>query len=258
MSTTFFPGAGLDSAYPEDLIISSPDSVFFCCHSARLLSASQNGFAGYLAAGLERSIKTSELGPVISFPDHSDVLNVLLHALYSMPCSHYSPSNETVRQTLAAMVRYQVPLEAYVNPSSPIFSLFLANAAYSPLEPYAIAASFGLDELASSISVHLVSASLCSINDALAHEIGPVYLKRLFFLHLGRTEALKRLLITPPSTHESLPECNPADQRRVTKAWTLAAAYLSWDARPGMILLPVSYSSFTHSIAHGIPRKICP
>jgi len=60
----------------------------------------------------------------------------------------------------------------------------------------------------------LLSYSLASLTNELAVKMGPLYLKRLFFLHLGRIEALKRLLLPPPQP-----------------AWALASAYLAWDAR---------------------------
>lgn len=246
VSTTFFPGAGLDSS-PEDLVILSSDSVFFYCHSTRLLAASDNGFNGLLRAHIKHNPTDFDSGQIHSFPDDSTVLNVVLHTIYSMSCSHYSPSHNTIQEAVAAMVRYGISLKAYIAPSSPLSSLFLANAAHNPLEIYAIAASFDLYELAASISVHLLSIPLCNITDELAIKIGPVYLRRLFFLHLGRIDALKRLLVSPPLTHEPTQECDLTDQKRVTRAWALASAYLAWDARPGMSLSTVDLVSFFSS-----------
>ena len=68
----------------------------------------------------------------------------------------------------------------------------------------------------------------------MAAKIGPIYLKKLFFLHLGRTDALKRLLLPPPHPHAPTPTCDFMEQKKLTRAWALASAYLTWDARPDM------------------------
>lgn len=234
VSTTFFPGAGLEPL-PEDLIVLSSDSVFFYVHSHKLLAASHNGFDGLLRRHIKSGVSGSEPDQVLSLPESSTVLNVLLHTLYSMSVSHYSPTHDTITHAVTAMARYGIPIKVYIAPSSPLFSLILANAAISPLEMYALAASFDLFELAASVSVHLLSLPLYSVTDEMAANIGPVYLKRLVFLHLGRIDALKCLLVSPPDPHEPTYECDSSDQKRVTRAWALASAYLAWDARPGMI-----------------------
>lgn len=232
VSTTFFPGAGLEPL-PEDLVIISSDSVFFYVHSHKLLASSHSGFDGILRQHIKRDRSGLDPDQVLSLHEHSAVLNVLLHTLYSMSVSHYSPTHENIADAASAMARYGIPLKVYIAPSTPLFSLILANAAHSPLEMYAIAASFDLYELAASISVHLLSLPLYSVTDEMAARIGPVYLKRLVFLHLGRIDALKRLLVSPPNPHEPTYECDSSDQKRVTRAWALASAYLAWDARPG-------------------------
>ena len=97
----------------------------------------------------------------------------------------------------------------------------------------ALAAAHDLYELAVPVSSHLLSFALHSLTDELALRIGPVYMKRLFFLHLGRLDALKRLLLPPPHPHPPTAGCDFAEQKRLTRAWALASAYLAWDARPG-------------------------
>jgi hypothetical protein len=80
-------------------------------------------------------------------------------------------------------------------------------------------------------------------------QIGPVYLKRLFFLHLGRTEALKRLLLSPPEAHDPVPQCSLLDQKTLTRAWSLATAYFAWDARPDTSVSTLN-SSLTPLVDH--------
>ena len=57
----------------------------------------------------------------------------------------------------------------------------------------------------------------------MAKEMGPVYLKRLFFLHYGRADALKRILAS--SSHPRM------RSHKTEKTLPIASAYLTWDAR---------------------------
>ena len=71
----------------------------------------------------------------------------------------------------------------------------------------------------------------------MAKEVSPVYLKRLFFLHYGRADALERILassLSSPHPHPPTRECDRTEQRKLSRAWVLARAYLAWDARPDL------------------------
>ena len=115
----------------------------------------------------------------------------------------------------------------------PLSTLFLGTAPQVPIEFYALAGAYDLNHLAIPISSFLLSYSLASLTDELAVKMGPLYLKRLFFLHLGRVEALKRLLLPPPQAHGPSANCDFTEQKKLTRAWALASAYLAWDVRPG-------------------------
>ncbi|KAI5118984.1 hypothetical protein M0805_001123 [Coniferiporia weirii] len=229
VSTTFFPGANIDSV-PIDLIIVSSDSVFFYVHSRRLLSASDNEFNSHLP--IKRELLDSD--PILSLPETSLVINILLHTIYSMSCSHYSPSLADLSAAIAALKVYGLPLQTSLAPGSPLATTLLSYAPTHPLEVYVIASSYGLNDIAVSTSPHLLSYPLPTITDEMAIKMGAVYLKKLFFLHLGRTEALKRLILAPPHPHAPTSSCDFVEQKKLTRAWALASAYLTWDARPDM------------------------
>lgn len=233
VSTTFYPGANIDSA-PTDLIILSTDSVFFYVHSQRLLAASTNSFNSFLplSSSLAKKKESPDGDSIISLPETSMVLNILLHTIYGLSCTHYSPTLQDLQTAIVTMKVYGLPVQAYIGPSSPLSHTILAHAPTSPLDVYALAASLNNDALAVSASPHLLSFSLSSLTDEMAGKIGPVYLKRLFFLHLGRLDALKRLLLPPPHPHEAINDCDFTEQKKLTRAWALASAYLTWDARP--------------------------
>lgn len=229
VSTSFYPGSQ-HLPIPPDTILLSSDSVFFYAHAQFLLSASENGFMGLLPPPPPSA---PDQEPIISVPDDSVVLNVILHTLYEMPCAQYSPSFEALVTAVNRLPAYGIIPKTRIAPSAPLFALLLSHAPLHPLELYTLAATYDLYDLAVSISSHLLSFPLATLTDDMAERIGPVYLKRLFFLHFGRSDALKRVLLPPPHPHAPTPECDFTEQKKLTRAWALASAYLAWDARPG-------------------------
>ncbi|KAG6817441.1 hypothetical protein H0H87_008609 [Tephrocybe sp. NHM501043] len=227
VSTTFYPGAHHQGALPDAILLSS-DAVFFYIHSSLLLHVSTNSFHFLLPA---QSPKQHD--PIIDVQENSAILNIILHAIYDISCAHYSPS---FPQLVAAVHRFQfygVDPKSTILPNSPLYSLLLSHAPLYPLELYSLAANYDLHDLAVSTSSHLLSFPLSSLTDEMAQAMGPIYLKRLFFLHFGRSDALKRVLLSPPHPHPPTPCCDFSDQKKLTRAWALASAYLAWDARPG-------------------------
>jgi hypothetical protein len=195
------------------------------------LAASENGFMGLLPPPPPSA---PDQEPVIAVPDDSAVLNVILHTLYEMSCAQYSPSFEVLVTAVNRLPVYGIVPKTRIAPSAPLFSLLLSHAPLHPLELYTLAATYDLYDLAVSISSHLLSFPLATLTDDMAERIGPVYLKRLFFLHFGRSDALKRVLLPPPHPHAPTPECDFTEQKKLTRAWALASAYLAWDARPDL------------------------
>ena len=210
----------------------SPDDVFFYVHSHRLLAASNNGFNRLLPVSAFK--RESDSDPVLHIQETSVVANILLHTIYGMSCLHYCPTIQDLASAVSALQKYGISLDSHIAPSSPLFVTILSHASTSPLEIYALAANNGIHDLAVAVSPHLLSLPLSSLTDDAAAQIGPVYLKRLFFLHLGRIEALKRLLLPPPEMHDPTPICDFEQQKKLTRAWALAASYLTWDAKPDM------------------------
>ncbi|KAH9960460.1 hypothetical protein BC827DRAFT_396882 [Russula dissimulans] len=210
VSTTFFPGAELDML-STDLIILSSDSVFFYIHSHKILAASSNGFNSLLP--LKEQDEPDDVAGILPLHLDSVIVNILLHTIYNMSATHYAPSPEAV---IAAV------------------DCFETYAPRAPIEFYAVSGAYDVQHLAIPISSFLLSYSLATLTDELAVKMGPLYLKRLFFLHLGRVEALKRLLLPPPQSHVPTANCDFTEQKKLTRAWALASAYLAWDVRPDL------------------------
>jgi hypothetical protein len=233
ISTTFHPGAQLGST-PPDVVMVSLDGVFFYVHAPTLLAVSSNGFDGRLPRPTPLVPANKELDPFFTIPEHSSILNILLHTVYDMSCAHYSPPFPTLAAAVNRLQTYGLAPKTHIAPSTPLYTLLLAYAPLFPLELYALAASHDLYDLAVATSSHLLGFPLFSLTDEMAERIGPVYLKRLFFLHFGRSDALKRVLLPPPQPHPPTMGCNFDEQKKLTRAWALAAAYLAWDARPDL------------------------
>jgi hypothetical protein len=232
VSTIFYPGATHSEA-PPDLILLSHDSVFFYVHSDRILDASLNGFNSLLPVRLG-SAPVDGTHSIVVLPETAEVLNVILHTIYTISCSHFSPSLDCITQSVDALRKYGISPKSYIAPNMPLYSLILSRAPLYPIELYALASENDLMDLAVAISSHLLSYNLSNLTDKLAVAIGPIYLKRLFFLHLGRNDALKRLLLSPPALHGPTSDCDFIQQKKLTRAWALATAYLAWDARPDL------------------------
>ncbi|EJD01650.1 uncharacterized protein FOMMEDRAFT_111633 [Fomitiporia mediterranea MF3/22] len=227
VSTTFYPQSEGDDA--NVLIILASDSVFFYVNSNLLISASRNGFNSHLPIARE-----NDSDPILSLPETSAVLNILLHTIYDMSCAHYYPSLADLSAAVTACKTYGIPLKKYIAAGTPLSQALLAYAPTNPLEVYALAASHDLLDLAVTTSSHLLSFQLPTLTDEMAVRIGPVYLKKLFFLHLGRIDALKRLLVVSPPPHAPTQTCDFTEQKAITRAWSLATAYLTWSVRPDL------------------------
>ncbi|KAA1471661.1 hypothetical protein DENSPDRAFT_129282 [Dentipellis sp. KUC8613] len=230
VSVVFHPGSTADSL-ASDLALLTSDDVFFYVHSNKLLAASDNGFNMMLPQG--RIQKFSGDPPLLFVPEDSTVLNIILHTIYNMSAVQFSPTTQAIIDAVDAMATYGIPAKTYIAPSTPLYLHLLADAAINPIDVYALAASLDIFELAVGASSHLLSYSLPSLTDELTAKMGAIYLKRLVFLHLDRCEVLKRLLLPPPSFHPHA-NCGYAEQTTMARAWALASAYLTWDARPDL------------------------
>ncbi|KAI0071361.1 hypothetical protein K474DRAFT_632519 [Panus rudis PR-1116 ss-1] len=227
VSCIFHLDANLD-ALPTDLLLVSSDDVFFHLHRHILLRASTNSFSGLI---MDCSQNRTEM---VNVTETALVLTLVLSSIYALDCTEYAASLDVLLAVVRALKKYGIPVDRCIAPGTPLFQQIVAQAPRNPVEVYAVAAEYNAFELASLVSQHLISLDLSSISDELAARIGPVYLKRLFRLHQERMDVLKGLLLTPPVEHGLTLDCNFVDQKRLTRAWSLAAAGLAWEARPDL------------------------
>ncbi|KAJ7185296.1 hypothetical protein C8R46DRAFT_1287765 [Mycena filopes] len=241
VSNTFLPSIQLNSRLP-DLILLSADLCFFYVHSALLENASANAFHNLLPVAYPSPLEDGSEHdyPILHLPETSSVVNILLHAVYGLDCAEHSPTFGTLVRAVDSMQVYGITPKLTILPSTPLYVLLLAHAPHAPLPLYCLAGRHGIDDLAVAASGHLLSFPLARLTDADATNMGPIYLKRqaalvLCFLHVGRTEALKRALLPPPRGHPPTKACSVTHQHVLTREWALAAARLAEDLRPGYI-----------------------
>jgi len=228
VSTAFYPGAWDERS---DVIFRSSDSVWFYANSSELLRESDNNFHSLLPPAVQPGARDNDPPPVIDVQEDSAAFNIVLHVLYRLSCDKYSPPIEAIEAAVTALQKYGVSVRKHTTPSSPLFSLLVFFNDTAPTELYTFAAKHDLYDLAALTSSYLHSIDLSTLTDDMAERMGPLYLKRLFFLHYGRADALKRILLSPPHPHAPTPDCDFAEQKQLTRAWALASAYLAWDAR---------------------------
>lgn len=226
ISTSFYPGA---HSATTDIVLSSSDFVLFYVNSSVLLDASQYAFGSVICLADHRD-------SVIHIPESAITLNIILHIIYEISCAQHSPPFDAVIYAVNQLPQYGFDLRLCIPSTSPFHGYLLSFAPLFPLELYALAGHYGLNQLAASTSPHLLSYPLANISDKMAERMGAIYLKRLMCLHVKRLNALKNIVLRPPEPHAPTKKCNFKDQSYLSGAWALVAAYLAWDARPGLYL----------------------
>lgn len=222
MSLIFTPDFQVDGLLP-DVVLLSADNVTFHAHSQRLLAASTNFFGGTLAA--------PPLHP-LALPETSVVLNIVLHIVYGMSVLRFQPPFEAADAALAALTStYGVPA-ARLARSPPLFALATSYAPFRPIDVYALAAHYGLEDVAVAVSAHLLAFDVSTLSDELAVKMGSVYFSRLCNLQHVRLAALKNIVLRPPAAHPPTTGCNGDAQRELARAWAFAAAQIVWTALP--------------------------
>ncbi|KAJ7158366.1 hypothetical protein C8R43DRAFT_365011 [Mycena crocata] len=250
ISATFFPT--LQHRFcPHDLVLLSNDWVHFYIHSELLLNVSDNRFRAMLPVCRAEGHEP----PILSIPEPSPILDIILHAIYNMPYTKYPPPFNILVKAVDSMPIYGINPKTIIRPSTSLFALFLSQAPLFPLELYTLAAHYDIIDLAVPASSHMLACPLSRLTDQVVERIGASYLKRLFLLQLDRTEALKRALSSPPRLHPPTANCNLSSQKALNRTWALMSAYLTLSARPDMSV--VTLESALQPLAEHLSCEFC-
>lgn len=164
--------------------------------------------------------------------------------MLSRSARRFAPSLGVIDGALLALEKYGIPAP---DETADVWSQLLRHAAAHPIRAYAIAAGHAKEAVCVKISTYTLGASLTEVSEADAltmvrppfllllcspgdikpsvlDDQGPLYLRRLFFLHVGRAQACKRVIDKPPRAHQPMPSCPPVDALKVLRAWDLAVA----------------------------------
>jgi len=295
VSTTFFPTALLPGSDGQrtDLILYTSDSVFFYCHQSVLRNNSSNGFGfllpsanpsahsipdsmspeayTQLLAGSSTSPSTPEV-PITpprakSLPHPSDqtdslytiflqedsvVFNLVLHMIYGMSCERYGPDVETVSRALGCLPAYGLRAPGQ---DHDIWSILLRQAPLHPLRVYALGGAHAIDSLCTLASQYTLAVSLTDLTEDDAMNMGAIYLRRIIFLHLGREDALRRTIGTPPAGHDTSESCTQVAQAAVRRGWLAAVGDVLASSQPQNIESGALLSKFAHLAA--LPCSTC-
>jgi hypothetical protein len=221
ISTIFFAGSDLDPN-PSDIVFFTTDYVYYWVHSSKFFKHSKHSCCGML----------TDLSTSLPLPETSEIANLAFHMLYHFNFPFYSPTLSLVVRALSLLALYGIDISSVLVPSNPLYNTVLYIGVRYPLETYTVAAGFNLETLAIEISKHLLTTPLCAITDEMARVMGPHYLRRLVFLHMGRTERLKELIMQPPPPHDVTKDCYETDQKHLQQEWRALALALGCNAGP--------------------------
>ncbi|EJD54337.1 hypothetical protein AURDEDRAFT_110030 [Auricularia subglabra TFB-10046 SS5] len=237
-----------------DLILVSFDTVLFFVNSAVLLSASRNCFNGLpAAAGNSRALRlTGQALPAVCVPEDEAVLAIVLRAIYGLSLADRTTDIARLESAMDSLInRYAVHIPPLLSPGCIIFGAIVDLAQQRPLDAYILAAYFNLEQLAVMCSAQLVSFPLWDVTDDHARKMGPLFLCRLFNLHISRVTTLRRLLANPPALHEPSAVCSQTRLNDLENAWLMAAAAILCEANADVL------SSKLESILLPLLARLC-
>ncbi|KAH6912836.1 hypothetical protein BKA70DRAFT_776980 [Coprinopsis sp. MPI-PUGE-AT-0042] len=208
-STIFHPCSKLVSATP-DCVLSSSDNVFFHLNSRTLQHA----------------------GSVATVPESSMILEVIFSAAYEIPCDTFAPLLDDILGAIDRMPPNGMDPKALIRKGTPLYGLIMrCHASYYPLRVYCAAAHYDIESLAQETSPYLLDLDIVEIDNASALLMGPLYLKRLVILIVGRVTALKRIVFDAPAHHPMVAGCSEEIQQAAKREWTYTISQIARDVK---------------------------
>ena len=98
-----------------------------------------------------------------SSTESSEVLDIILHTIYNMSCTHMSPAFQSILTAARSLPHYGFASHTFISPTKPLFNLITSYAPLQPLDVYCLAASQDLYELAETTSSYLLSVQLSMV-----------------------------------------------------------------------------------------------
>lgn len=228
ISPTFHATAQLAATgnSPPDTLLQSSDGTKFYVLASVLRQASSNAFGRLLPS-------TPSTAVPVSVQEDSAVLDLILRVAYHLGATAQPASWASLSRAVSCLKsRYGIALPG---PGNALFDALMAHAnrADGAQELYGLAAQHGYEALAVASSAHLLSLSLPAVRPEWTIQVGASYMRRLYMLHIERTQAFVRIVPGPPSLHAPEPGCGAREmQEKVLGPWAHAVSQLVLDARP--------------------------
>ncbi|KAK1221535.1 hypothetical protein PQX77_015654 [Marasmius sp. AFHP31] len=184
-STAFYPGANR-YYLPSDLVLISQDMVYFYVHREVLQFVSRNHFHSLL-------LSQGEPAAFVDVPEHSEILNIILHITYGMSVNRFAPTFEMLSYAMSRLEVYGIVPKIEITSNSAFHDTLMLHASVHPMKLYILASKYDLTDLAACTSMHLLAFPLSRFTDEMAEKIDPVYLARLLMLQRKRMRDLKQV-----------------------------------------------------------------
>ncbi|KAJ8083888.1 hypothetical protein PM082_002654 [Marasmius tenuissimus] len=250
-SSTFGPMVAGSGRPPVDMLLLSGDSVMFYTDEKTLLDASKNSFKRLLP------FTSKELSRRVLFLHDisSSELEIMLRAIHDVSSvpeqSLIDVDVQTLIRAIDNLPEYGISPVACITPKTHLYRLLLSCAPLHPLEIYAQAAHHGLAPLAVTVSSHTLVVELAQLTDELSMRMGSVYALRLFQLHTGRVEILKKLLSRDLGLHNPTPRCSFDGQRVLKAKWNLGVAFMFSKIKPDTATSTIREIMMSHTAGIG-------
>lgn len=171
---------------------------------------------------------------ILHFPETSEILDIVLHALHNSSCTCRAPSIEALGKALQRMPRYGISPGDYARPGTLLYKRILSHAPASPLASYTLAAQYRLHELAVECSPYMLNVPIADITEDAAERMGPIYAKNALLLHTKYHRQLRDIGGKPPDPHPPLLHCEAEKQRDLLRDWIATVGSLLMEVVPGM------------------------
>lgn len=175
---------------------------------------------------------------------------------YHSSCTKYCPNLDDIEDTFNNLRRYGL-CEKVVDDRTGIAQALMDRAEQDPIRVYALAASQGLESVTVASSQLTLQTMFSEITEKNATLMGPIYLRRLFFLHAGLGEALKRIIRQVEAVHLSDPNCCTQETKRVLeRRWQYAVGTLLLEPKVQAVT-PQALASLLGSVRMAVPCAAC-
>jgi len=179
--------------------------------------------------------------PNVMIEESATIFNIILLIIYGKSCREYNPDLDTIAGALDGLKKYGVTLPSE---HSDVWALLLHHARTRPIQAYALAAHHNMESLCILASQHTLNVTLDTVSDRDARTMGALYLRRLFFLHIGRREALAKIMAAPPRQHLPVRTCSQYVQDLLVTAWTRVVGDL--------VTRPLAHNLFLNDLASAL------